>query len=121
MTAPKSCKYVIQSMTESGRQFRPSDWIDRISSLDAEYGLQHRLIYSDNLHPELFEGKRSLIIDMSLKESNVGLFDFVMDFVKANQLKMVKVCMIAGEYVATPHAEREQAQRESAQYALNRA
>jgi hypothetical protein len=111
MQSTKHCKYVIQGITESGSKFRPSDWIDRIASLDAEYGTSHRLVYSDNIHPEVFEGERSLIIDMKLKETNPSLLDYVMDFVRMNQLRMVEVCWLEGEYVQAPNADREQAQR----------
>jgi hypothetical protein len=113
MHPTKHCKYVIQGITESGSKFRPSDWIDRIASLDAEYGSSHRLVYSDNIHPEVFEGERSLIIDMNLKETNPSLLDYVMDFVRMNQLRMVQVCYLDGEYVEAPEAKREQAMRDA--------
>jgi hypothetical protein len=34
-----------------------------------------------------------------------------MDFVRMNQLRMVQVCFMEGEYVEAPNADREQAQR----------
>jgi hypothetical protein len=111
MQSKKHCKYVIQGITESGQKFRPSDWIDRIASLDAEYGLQQRLVYSDYLHPEVFEGERSLIIDSILQETNPSLFDYVMEFRRMNDLRMVEVCFLDGQYVAAPNAQKEAAQR----------
>lgn len=110
MQHKKHCKFVIQGITEAGQKFRPSDWIDRIASLDAEYGAQHRLIYSDYLHPEVFEGERSLIIDSALKESNPGLFDYVMGFRRMNELRMMEVCLVDGQYVAAPNADKTSAQ-----------
>lgn len=107
MQNSRPCKYVIQGITESGGKFRPSDWIDRIASLDAEYGPMHRLVFSDFVHPEVFEGERSLIIDMKLQESNPSLLDYIMDFVRINQLRMVKVCVIDGDYVRAPDADRD--------------
>lgn len=86
------CRYIIESYTEDGRKFRPSDWIDRIASLDASYGAFQRLVYSDLLYPELYQGQKTLIIDTSLEEVNPVLFNYVMNFVKSNQLKMSKVC-----------------------------
>ncbi|QCU90400.1 DUF3579 domain-containing protein [Thiomicrorhabdus sediminis] len=85
------CKYVIQGVTEDGRKFRPSDWIDRVSSMGATYDKQ-RLVYSDLLHPELFEGQKCLVIDTNLADENPVMFDYVMNFVKTNGLKMVEVC-----------------------------
>ena len=85
------CKYVIEGYTEDGRKFRPSDWIDRISSMGASYEM-HRLVYSDMLHPELYNGQKCLIIDMALEKSNPGMFQYVMNFVKSNGLRMTEVC-----------------------------
>ncbi|WP_029407764.1 DUF3579 domain-containing protein [Thiomicrorhabdus sp. Milos-T2] len=85
------CKYIIQGVTEDGRKFRPSDWIDRISSMGATYEMQ-RLVYSDMLHPELYDGQKCLIIDMALEEKNPGMFQYVMNFVKSNKLQMTAIC-----------------------------
>lgn len=86
------CRYIIKGMTEDGRKFRPSDWIDRIASMMASYGNAHRLVYSDLLHPELYEGQKCLIIDTLLEEENPGMFEYVMNFVKSNKLQMKQVC-----------------------------
>lgn len=86
-----NCKYIIEGITEDGRKFRPSDWIDRISSMGASYNMQ-RLVYSDMLHPELYEGQKCLMIDMALEQDNPGMFAYVMNFVKSNGLKMTQVC-----------------------------
>ncbi|MDX1795838.1 MAG: DUF3579 domain-containing protein [Hydrogenovibrio sp.] len=85
-------RYIIEGFTEDGRKFRPSDWIDRISSMMASYGASHRLVFSELLHPELYQGKKCLIIDMRLEKTNPEMFDYVMNFVKTNKLKMTKVC-----------------------------
>ena len=87
------CRYIIEGYTEDGRKFRPSDWIDRIASMGATYDMQ-RLVYSDLLHPELYEGQKCLILDTSLEEQNPGMFNYVMNFVKSNGLKMTYVCDI---------------------------
>ncbi|WP_024851330.1 DUF3579 domain-containing protein [Hydrogenovibrio kuenenii] len=86
------CRYIIEGYTEDGRKFRPSDWIDRIASMMASYGTSHRLVFSDLLHPELYQGQKCLIIDTQLEEVNPGMFEYVMDFAKNNNLKMTQVC-----------------------------
>jgi len=63
------------------------------------------------LHPEVFEGERSLIIDSYLQESNPSLFDYVMGFRRMNELRMVEVCLMDGQYVAAPNADKKEAQR----------
>jgi hypothetical protein len=50
---------------------------------------------------------------MNLKETNPSLLDYVMDFVRMNQLRMVQVCYLDGEYVEAPEAKREQAMRDA--------
>lgn len=86
------CRYIIEGYTEEGRKFRPSDWIDRIASMMASYGTSHRLVFSELLHPELYQGQKCLIIDTRLEEVNPSMFEYVMDFVKTNKLKMTQVC-----------------------------
>ncbi|KDN95367.1 hypothetical protein EI16_03445 [Hydrogenovibrio marinus] len=86
------CRYIIEGYTEDGRKFRPSDWIDRIASMMASYGSSHRLVFSELLHPELYQGQKCLIIDTQLEDVNPGMFEYVMDFVKNNKLKMTQVC-----------------------------
>lgn len=86
------CKYVIRGYTEDGRKFRPSDWIDRISSMMASYGSSHRLVFSELLHPELYEGEKCLIIDTELEIKHPIMFQYVMNFVKSNKLEMKQVC-----------------------------
>ncbi|VAW48395.1 PhnO protein [hydrothermal vent metagenome] len=87
------CKYIIEGVTEDGRKFRPSDWIDRISSMGASYRNQ-RLVYSDLLHPELYNGQKCLIIDTELEIKDPSMFQYVMNFVNSNGLKMSHVCEI---------------------------
>lgn len=86
------CKYIIQGYTEDGRKFRPSDWIDRIASMMASYGSSHRLVFSELLHPELYEGEKCLIISTELETVNPVMFQYVVNFVKSNKLKMFQVC-----------------------------
>lgn len=86
------CRYIIEGYTEEGKKFRPSDWIDRISSMMASYGASHRLVFSELLHPELYQGQKCLIIDTQLEDVNPAMFEYVMQFVKDNNLKMRQVC-----------------------------
>lgn len=89
------CKYVIESVTLEGNRFRPSDWIDRISSLAATFGASHRLVYSDDLHPETIKGSRCLVMDDHLKSSNPWLYSHVMEFAEKNNLRMTQVCCLS--------------------------
>ncbi len=87
-------------MTEDGRKFRPSDWIDRIASMGATYQKQ-RLVYSDLLHPELYNGQKCLIIDTELEVKDPCMFQYVMNFVSSNRLKTTKVCEIVEQQLGS--------------------
>jgi hypothetical protein len=87
------CKYIIEGYTNEGNKFRPSDWIDRVASMMATYEAQ-RLVYSDYLHPEQYQGNKCLILNTKLEQENKGMYDYVMEFVKSNDLKYSEVCEI---------------------------
>ncbi|MEW5823239.1 MAG: DUF3579 domain-containing protein [Pseudomonadota bacterium] len=82
----QSYRYIIESVTQSGRRFRPSDWIDRISSWDATFD-QHRLVYSSRLHPVMIQGEKCLAIEPVLKTETPNLFAQVLGFARENNLK----------------------------------
>lgn len=92
------CKYIIEGVTEEGRKFRPSDWIDRIASMGASYS-HRRLVYSDLLHPELYKGQKCLIIDTELEIKDPGMFRYVMNFVQSNSLRVTKVCDVVEQNI----------------------
>ena len=78
---------VIHGVTEAGATFRPSDWIDRLSSLGASYDHRQRLVYSPYFFPKMINGKRCLVVDLSLAQLQPELYAQVMQFVQSNQLK----------------------------------
>ncbi|HER34063.1 MAG: DUF3579 domain-containing protein [Halothiobacillaceae bacterium] len=80
-------RYIVESVTKAGARFRPSDWIDRISSWDATFS-QHRLVYSQRMHPIMLDGQKMLAIEPELKNANRQMFDSVMQFIDRNNLKV---------------------------------
>jgi hypothetical protein len=87
------CRYIIEGYTNEGSKFRPSDWIDRVASMMATYEIQ-RLVYSSLLHPELYQGQKCLILDSKLETKNPGMYEYVMGFVKSNNLRFTEVCEV---------------------------
>ena len=80
-------KIIIEGITEGGQKFRPSDWAERMSG--GLCTLRHRrVIYSPLLQPATRDGTKCLILDDTLKTSNVPLYDEILSFAKKNQLKM---------------------------------
>lgn len=92
MELKSGCKLVIRSVNEDGRKFRPSDWIERVSTTMAAFGKDHRLHYSDDVKPSMVDGEKCLVVSGSLKETNPVAFDYIMAFVRANRLQMSEVC-----------------------------
>lgn len=88
---------IIQGITLAGKQFRPSDWVDRMCSTYATFGEDKKLRYSPYLKPKLVNNVRSLSVDMKLKDVNPEGFEQLMQFAKENQLSVINT---AGEAVS---------------------
>jgi Protein of unknown function (DUF3579) len=79
---------IIQGLTLAGKQFRPSDWVDRMCSTFATFGDDKKLRYSPYLKPEVKNGVRCLAVDLKLKVSNPEGFEQLMQFAEENQLSI---------------------------------
>lgn len=86
MTGGKK-QIVIEGITENGETFRPSDWAERMSGALSSFR-NHRITYSPLLQPSIRGGNRCVILDATLKESNPDLYQSILDFAKANKLKI---------------------------------
>lgn len=87
---------IIQGITLAGKPFRPSDWVDRMCSTYASFGVDKKLRYSPYLKPKLVNNVRSLSVDMKLKQVNPEGFEQLIQFAKENQLSIINP---AGEAV----------------------
>ena len=101
MSRPQECKIIIEGVTEDGRAFRPSDWIERISGSLSTFGADRRIRYSRYLQPQMLEGRKCLAVDPGLRDTNPAAFKFLMDFARGNRLRVKDQC--AGR--ETPVAE----------------
>jgi len=79
---------VIHSIGPDGRRFRPSDWIERISSSVAGYGNDRRLHYDKLVHPVMLDDEKCLFVSAQLEQQAPQLYAYIMDFVAANQLQV---------------------------------
>ena len=80
--------WVIRGVTDDGRKLRPSDWIERLSSTLASFGVDQRLQYSKAVAPCTIDGEKCLVVARNLQEMNPIAYDFVMGFAKSNQLSI---------------------------------
>lgn len=83
----KTKKIIIEGVTETGDQFRPSDWAERMSGSLCTFR-NRRITYSPLLQPMVKGGNKCVILDPQLKETNPSLYESIMDFAKENKLKV---------------------------------
>lgn len=88
----ENCRTVIEGMRRDGEAFRPSDWIERISSQVAQYGVGKSLRYRDCARPRIINGKKCLVIEQRLEMRDPDAFAFVQEFATANQLMVREEC-----------------------------
>lgn len=79
-------KLIIEGVDKKGEIFRPHNWAERISSVAANYGTDHRLKFSPFVHPEINNGIVCLVVDLALEKADPVMFQYVMSFVETNDL-----------------------------------
>lgn len=79
--------WLIEGVTDDGRTFRPTDWVDRVSGAVASFGMDHRLRYG-SVRPCFVDGKKCLMMKKTLENENPAAFDFVQNFVRSNGLRI---------------------------------
>lgn len=85
--SPHPKKIIIEGVTEDGKQFRPSDWAERMSGSLSTFK-NHRISYSPMLQPAVKGGNKCILLDPALKESNPELYYSILKFAKSNKLKI---------------------------------
>jgi hypothetical protein len=91
----------IQGITHEGRAFRPSDWAERLAGAmssfrpgGAQAGIGAYIGYSPLCFPRLVEGVKCVIVDEGLREVEPMAWDFVMNFARDNDLRVVEACLL---------------------------
>lgn len=91
-------EFFIQGLTSDGKQFRPSDWAERLcgamSCFRPEGGRNAHLQYSPYVRPILLNGVRSVVVNESLREIEPLAYHFVLSFAKDNDLQIVDACLL---------------------------
>jgi len=88
MAKTESKKIVIEGVTEQGKPFRPSDWAERMSGTMASFK-NSRIHYSPLLQPSVnHEGYKCVLLDPKLKESSPQVYQAILEFARANNLKI---------------------------------
>ena len=90
---------LIEGVTESGRRFRPSDWVERFASMHARFGQNRRLSFSAELRPVIYDGGKALMVSRSLQTSAPEVWEQIMSFARNNELRIHEIIEPGSEEV----------------------
>ncbi len=88
---------LIEGVTEGGRRFRPSDWVERFASMHARFGQSRRLSFSAELRPVIYDGGKALLVARSLETNAPGVWEQIMSFARINELRIHEIVDMEGE------------------------
>lgn len=95
-----SNEFFILGITSNGKQFRPSDWAERLCGVmscfhpDGAGGRNAHLQFSPYVRPTLINGVRSVVVNAKLEQLEPLAFHFVVEFAKDNDLQVVDACFL---------------------------
>lgn len=81
-------RWIIESMKTDGEQFRPSDWIERISNSLASFGRDNRLRYDKLIRPCVIHGQKCLVVGKQLSQRDPTLLAYILRFAEDNKLRI---------------------------------
>jgi hypothetical protein len=101
-THPKPVReFFIQGITSDGKQFRPSDWAERLcgamSCFSPDGGRHSHLQYSPYVRPILLNGIRSVVVNEAIRDIEPLAYHFVVNFAKDNDLQIIDACLLPDE------------------------
>ena len=105
-------EFFIQGITSDGRQFRPSDWAERLCGVMACFrpegsgGRNAHLQYSPYVRPVLLNGVRSVVVNEELRQIEPLAYHFVVNFAKDNDLQIIDACLLPEPGASTAHAKK---------------
>lgn len=79
---------VIYGIREDGKKLRPTDWIERLSSVLASFEEDRRLRYSLSVKPCILNGEKCLVVARCLETADPQAYRFIMQFAESNHLKV---------------------------------
>jgi hypothetical protein len=103
-------EFFILGVTHKGRQFRPSDWAERLCGVmscfrpEGSGGTDAHLKFSPYVHPTMVNGVKAVVVNSSLQKIEPLAYHFLVDFAKDNDLQVVDACFVPlpGETKPTP-------------------
>jgi hypothetical protein len=93
-------EFFILGVTSNGRQFRPSDWAERLCGVmscfrpEGSGGPNAHLQFSPYVRPTVLNGVKAVVVNSALKDIEPLAYHFVRDFAKDNDLQIVDACFL---------------------------
>jgi hypothetical protein len=93
-------EFFIQGITSDGKQFRPSDWAERLCGVmscfrpEGSGGPHAHLQYSPYVRPTIIGGVKAVVVNEDLREIEPLAYHFVLNFAKDNDLQIVNACLL---------------------------
>ena len=95
-------QFTIQGLTLEGRTFRPSDWAERLAGAmscfrpgmggqGGSVGIAAYIGYSPYCVPQVLDGVKCVIVSEALQGIEPMAWDFVMNFARDNQLRVLEI------------------------------
>ena len=93
-------EFVILGLTEAGKQFRPSDWAERLCGVmscfrpEGSRSTKLHLQYSPYVRPTILNGVRSVVVNRALQTIEPMAYHFLLNFAKDNNLQVIDACVL---------------------------
>jgi hypothetical protein len=93
-------EFFILGLTSDGRQFRPSDWAERLCGVmscfrpEGSGGPNAHLQFSPYVRPTILDGVKAVVVNNELQQIEPLAYHFVRDFAKDNDLQVVDACFL---------------------------
>ena len=97
---PPVREFFIQGITSDGKQFRPSDWAERLCGVMACFrpaaasGPNARLQQSPYVRMVTLAGVKTVAVTETLRQIEPLAYHFILDFAKDNDLHVIDACLL---------------------------
>ena len=93
-------EFFILGITSNGKQFRPSDWAERLCGVmscfhpSSSGGLNAHLQFSLFVRPIIVNGMKAVVVNTQLRDVEPMAYNFVVEFAKDNDMQVVDACFL---------------------------
>lgn len=86
MSTYQAESFVIIGTTLQGKQFRPSDWAERLCGVMSVFGAERRMAYSPHVQPGTRDGAKCVFVNARIRDIEPMAYSFLVHFARDNEL-----------------------------------